>query len=385
MGGSGTTTTTTSAVKDVMDLFGGLTKAAEAVKTIETEKISIIKPRRDLIEPWEPMFADGVTSKGSSGSIITLGMIGDAFDDGENIHLVGPSGCGKTTIARALLDIKNADTRAGNKEIWARNEELLKAHPELTPDDLEPYDALPYPMKHYSSHEGTRSEDLVGKIKLIHGQDGNRQVTEVLGAITDAWINGKTLVWEEFDFTPPSILGEAHLFMDGSSQEAELYLNEPRTIYKHPGFRCIGTSNTRGAGEGAMEFAGTQPLNAAFMNRFNYTVNITWLPEAVEAKLLRAKVGITGKNVEKMIKIANKMRKLYDEEQVERPISTRALLAWAREIKRGGARIGKSAFGRMTDSELWHKVAAPAADPTILEGLSDPSSRDALSDAIKLY
>jgi len=372
-------------VTDVMDLLGGLAKAAEAVKVLETEKISTLKPRNDLIDPLEANFADGLTSKGSSGAIITLNKIIDAFDDGENIHLVGPSGCGKTTIARAILDIKNAPVREENRKIKARNDLIIAKNPDVKAGDLEAYNELPYPMKDYSSHEGTRSEALIGKVKLTYDQDGNRVVKEDLGCITDAWINGKTLIWEEFDFTPPSVLGEAHLYLDGSSQQTTLYINEPRVIHKHKDFRCIATSNTRGAGEGAMEFAGTQPLNAAFMNRFNYTVHVSWLPASEEAKVIRSKTGLHGKNVETMIKIAQKMRKLYDEEQVERPISTRALLAWAREIKREMKRIGKGALSRMTEREQWLKVAVPSADPTILEGLSDQSSRDALTDAIKLY
>jgi len=372
-------------VTDVMDLLGGLTKAVEAVKVIETERVSAIKPPKVLIEPWEPMFEDGCSSRGASGAIINLNQILDAYDDKENIHLVGPSGCGKTTIAKAMLDIKNAPTRKENNAIWDRNEAELAKHPGLEADKLEPYISLPFPMKQYSSHEGTRSEDLAGKVDLGYDQDDRRVVEEVLGAMADSFENGKTMIWEEFDFTPPSVLGEMHLFMDGSATEAEINLKRPRIIEKHDNFRVIGTSNTLGDGEGAMEFAGTQPLNAAFMNRFNYTVQVTWLPEASEAKLLRAKTGLTGKNVEKMIKIANKMRKLYDEEQVQSPISTRALLAWAREYKRALKRIGDSVAGRMTDSEIWHKVGIQAADCTVLAKLSDPCSKDALMDAIKLY
>ena len=148
-------------VKDVMDLLGGLAKAADAVKIIETEKVSIIRPRNDLIDPWEPDFVDGVASKNLDGSVVTLSMIEDAFDAGENIHLVGPSGCGKSTIARAILDRKNADVRAENKKIWERNSKILKDKPETEAGDLEPYSLLPYPMAHYSCHQGTRSEELI--------------------------------------------------------------------------------------------------------------------------------------------------------------------------------------------------------------------------------
>jgi MoxR-like ATPase len=374
----------TEHVQDVMDLLGSLSEAAESIKTIETKKVSVIRPRNDLIDPWEPNFVDGVASKNLDGSIVSLNMIEDAFDSCENIHLVGPSGCGKSTIARAILDRKNAATRAANKKIWVSNQKILEAKPDTKAGDLEPYAALPYPLAHYSCHQGSRSEELIGNVTIKIDQEGNRTPVEVDGAVTDAWTNGKTLIFEEFDLAPPGVLGELHLFLDGSTQDTTVYINGPRDIQKSPEFRCIGTSNTRGAGEAAMEFAGTQPLNAAFMNRFNYTIQVGWLPEAEEAKLLIAKTEIHGTNVEKMIRVANKLRKAYDEEQVERPVSTRALLAWAREIKRSVARIGKRAHASMTDREVWTKVAIPSAAPTILNGIADVSSRDAIVEALRI-
>jgi MoxR-like ATPase len=372
-------------VKDVMDLLKGFSVAAEAVKTIETEKVSIIRPRQDLIDPWEANFADGVTSKNLDGSIVTLNMIEDALDDGENIHLVGPSGCGKTTIARAILDRKNASVRAENMEVWKRNQVILKDKPDTVAGDLEPYNELPYPMAHYSCHEGSRSPELIGDTTIKIDQDGNRTPIEVPGAVTDAWVNGKTLILEEFDMASPGVLGELHLFLDGSSRETTVYTNGPKRIFKSDGFRCIGTSNTRGDGEKAVEHAGTLPLNKAFMNRFNYTIEVGWLPEAEEAKLLRAKVGIHGDNVTKMIRVANKLRAAYAEEQIDVAVSTRALLAWAREIKRSAKRVGESAYRAMGSRECWTRVAIPAAAPSILNGVSDIPTREAITDVLNIH
>lgn len=370
-------------IEDVMAIISGLERAGEAVAKIETAKVSAIRPKNHLIDPWEPNFVDGIASKNADGSIVTLNMIKDALLSGENIHLVGPSGCGKTTIARALLDKLNAPTREENKKIWERNEAILKTNPSAKAEDLEPYNELPYPLAHYSCHQGTRSEELIGNVTIQIDQEGNRTPVEVPGAMTDAWENGKTLIFEEFDLAPPGVLGELHLFLDGSTKDTTVYINGPRDIQKHEGFACIGTSNTRGAGEAAMEFAGTQPLNAAFMNRFSYTVQVDWLPASEEKKLIELKTGLRGPNVDKMLKVAAKIRRGYDEEIIERPISTRALLAWAREIKRSAERIG-SKFSAMTDSEKWTKIAVPAASPTILNGLSDISSREAISSALNL-
>jgi len=390
-------------VLDVMDLLGGLeakpkkepevaAAAVEAPKPkpepkkveIETEKLYLLQPRRDLIYPLEPGFVDGVSYTGPSGSIITKEMIRDALLDGENIHLYGDAGTGKSTLARAILDMVNADVIAANLRVWHRNQEALKKNPELIAEELEPYSELPYPMAHYSSHEGTRSEQLMGKPHIVETAEG-RKIIELLGPLVDAYENGKVLIWEEFDFTPPSILGEAHLFMETSSKEAHIYINEPRVIYRHPRYGVIGTSNTLGAGERAMEFAGTQPLNAAFMSRFTFTVKVGWLPAEEEAKLILNRTGLHDSNVDKMLKVANKIRRAYEEEQVEKPISTRGLLAWAREIRRATKRIGEDKVRTMDKSKLWRDVAIPSADTTILASISDPVSRDAVTDAINLF
>lgn len=368
-----------SKVADVMALLSKM--SAPSTETTSSSKASPLAPSPELIEPWEPLFIEGV-SKNIDGSNVTLSMIEAAFDAGENIHLVGPSGCGKTTIARAILDRKNAKTRAINKEIWTRNKEILKVRPGTTVEDLEEYQELPFPMSHYSCHSGTRSEELIGSVTLKFDENGNRIPVEVPGAVTRAWEGGETLILEEFDIAPPGVLGELHAFLDGSTKMTTVYINGPRDIHKSPDFRCIATSNTRGAGEGAIEFAGTQPLNGAFMNRFNYTICVSWLPEAEEAKLIRSKTGLSNSSVEKMVRVANKVRAGYEAEQLDRPISTRNLLAWAREVKRGSLRV--SGASTLSERDFWKAVVIPAAAPSILNGMADVSSREAVSGFLSM-
>jgi MoxR-like ATPase len=113
------------------------------------------------------------------------------------------------------------------------------------------------------------------------------------------------------------------------------------------------------------------------MNRFNYTICVSWLPEAEEAKLIRSKTGLSNSSVEKMVQVANKVRAGYEAEQLDRPISTRNLLSWAREVKRGALRI-KGATA-LPDRDFWKAVVVPAAAPTILNGMADHSSREAIA------
>lgn len=365
-----------NSVEDVLRLIeamGGTAKSSEPAEGVT--------PDPDLITQWAEGFEPNVTAKTVAGTFISLEDIERAWTSGENIHLVGPSGAGKTTLAYAILDRQNEAVRKDNQVIMGRNILASKAGSTT----LEAYKPLPYPVSHYSAHRGSRSEELLGSVTIQIDGEGNRRPVEVPGAAIDAWEKGKTFLFEEFDLAPPGVLGELHLLLDGTSRQYTSYVNGPRKVHKHKEFRCIATSNTHGAGENALEFADTQPMNAAFMNRFNYTVIVTWLSEQAESNILKNKTGLQGPNSEKMIQIANKVRDNYEQGRISRPISTRNLLAWAREIQRQKEKFSKSVLQGMTRDEQWKSIGVPAALPTVINCLSEVEEQQALYQLIKSF
>jgi MoxR-like ATPase len=355
---------------EVFKLLDSLTK----VGTVTTTEIDAqaFEPESNLVNRWEPEFQDGYEFETSSGNKLTLKQIWDAYVAGEQIMFVGPSGCGKSTIAFHLLDEANEIIREKNRKLHMENLSLAKAGRK----EFKPYIPLPYELSHYSCHEATRSEELMGTVKLKIRDDGSREAIIVRGAVTEAWTKGKTLILEEMDFAPPGVWGETHQFFDMRTKETEIYINGPERIKKNNRFRVMATANTLGQGENQIEFAGTQVLNRAFLNRFTYVVKVSWLPREQEARLIYVKTALRQDIVYKLVDAAKQARDAYDAGTCDTVISTRELLAWARECVREAKRHGEEDAKKMNAGVFWKEVVLPSAYPTFLNRIVDQNTRD---------
>jgi len=357
-------------VTDVLNLLGGF----EAKKQSLGETI---RPPKHLIDPWRPGFHGKIATKNGS---LTLDDIKVALDLKMNVHLVGPSGCGKTTAVYGLYDQLNEATRASNRAIFQHNSEVLARDPR---GSLEAYKPLPYDIEQYSCHSATRTEEIIGDKTLVFDESGNRIVIETKGAILKAYEEGKTAVIEEIDYAPARTLGQLNMILDGTSEEIMTYINGPRRVYKHEGFRFVATSNTHGMGENAFEYAGTQPLNAAFLSRMNYTVEVTWLSEADEAHILRNKTGLYGKNAEFMIQVAYKTRMAYERGEIEKPISTRTLEYWGKLV--ASKLKAMRNYSSISEADLWKSVVIPSAIPAYTATFSNEDNKAAVLDMLRVY
>lgn len=349
-----------------------------APKKLETVKTSSLATTKDfsstLVEPFEEGFMDGYELKTPTGGKITLNHIWDAYKGGENILLVGPSGSGKSTIAFHLLDRANEDIRLKNVEIKEKNETLKE-------EEKHPYYKLPYEISHFSCHEATRSESLIGSLTIKVNKDGSREPIIVHGAVLEAWTKGKTLILEEMDFAPAGVWGETHQFFDGRTKETTVYINGPERVRKHPNFRVIATANTLGSGENQIEYSGTQILNRAFMNRFTYIVHVSYMKSAYETKLIHEKTGLSMDTAEKMVAAAKRTREAHDEGIIDCAITTRDILSWAKECLREEKRRRSSS---VTGVAYWQEVAIPSASPAFLNRIADKTVLDTMASYLRL-
>lgn len=356
--------------REVFELLKGLKGVSTSQITGEVTTRTK-EPDPSLLHAWEPDFQDGYEFKTVGDHKITLDQIWDAYKEGEHILISGPSGCGKSTIAFHMLDRANASIRAKNLKVYHENLKLIKQG--KNEDELHPYLELPYKVAHYSCHEASRSEELIGTVTVRINKDGSREPVVVRGSVTEAWTQGETLILEEMDFAPPGVWGECHQFFDGRTKETTIYINGPERIKRHDRFRLIATANTLGRGENQAEFAGTQVLNNAFLNRFTYVIRASWLLPEKEKQLVHMKTGLRYDVIDKMVTAAGQTRKAYEDEVSEHCISTRDLLKWGREQKRHERRLKKMGQDTATmDLDMyWGLVSVPSAVPAFLNGLDD--------------
>jgi len=332
------------------------------------EKITIADPPRSWIHRVENDFILGYD--------IDTPALWDAYVRGENILLVGDTSTGKSSLAYYLLDEANEPVRVKNRETYKKN--LVKLKKGCKVENLLPYTPIPYEVSYLACGINTRIESVIGTLKFQATEQG-RMPYIVYGALIDAWVNGKTLIIDEMDLAPAELWGEVHQFLDGRTTDTIIHVNGPEHIHKDPRFRVIATANTFGNGENQMDFAGTQLLNTAFLNRFTYKIELNYLKpkKEVEAIMLRNSAAFEDA-VKSMVDVANKVRTSKKQGVLTRGLSTRVLLAWTRECLAREKRLAKAGNVRINLTKYWHDVVIPSAQNTYLVGNPD-------ADVVKSY
>jgi len=211
----------------------------------------------------------------------------------DRVLLVGPTGAGKSSLVAQLAARTN------------------------------------WPLTKVNLHGETSAADFLGTHKV---KDGT--VYFSYGILPTAMRNGDILCLEELDAADPGVL----FALQGVLEEGgtlTLADNGGEVITPHPRFRLVATANTLGTGDdsGGL-YAVTQVLNAAFLDRWGIVLNIGYLPESAEKKLVMAKApALEHALVSGLVKLAGAIRKAINEETLYSTFSTRRLLALARKIK----------------------------------------------------
>jgi cobaltochelatase CobS len=187
---------------------------------------------------------------------------------------------------------------------------------------------LNWPVQSVTCHGRLELSDLVGQFVLI---DGSTRF--VHGPLAVALREGHLLLLNEIDLMDPAELAGLNDVIEG--QPLVIAQNGGEVIRPHPKFRVFATGNSAGAGDTTGLYQGVLRQNLAFLDRFR-VLPVGYLEPEVELGVLASAVPSLPPEVgEKLIAVANEVRRLFVGEgestaQLTITLSTRTLVRWAR-------------------------------------------------------
>ncbi len=218
-----------------------------------------------------------------------LAFLGNPHGDG--LYVTGPTGSGKTSLIM---------------QIAAR---------------------LNWPVHAVTCHGRLELGDLIGQFTLVEGT-----MIFVHGPLSQSVRDGHVLILNEIDLMDPSELAGLNDILEG--QPLVIPQNGGEVIRPHPKFRLVATGNSAGGGDPSGLYQGVLRQNLALLDRFRLIEIGYPEPELEDAVLAKTVPAIPAAIREKMIRVANEVRKLFvggDEGpgMLSVTMSTRGLLRWA--------------------------------------------------------
>ena len=173
--------------------------------------------------------------------------------------------------------------------------------------------------------ELTDEDDLLGGMRLVNGNTVWQD-----GPVVKAMEAGAVLLLDEVDLGSHKIMCLQPV-LEGKG----VFLKKiNRGVTPKNGFTVMATANTKGKGSDDGRFAGTNILNEAFLDRFDFTYEQEYAPRATEKRILIKKMDAFGKKDEDfadcLTRWSETIRKAFYEGAVSEIITTRRLEAVAK-------------------------------------------------------
>ena len=173
--------------------------------------------------------------------------------------------------------------------------------------------------------ELTDEDDLLGGMRLVNGNTVWQD-----GPVVKAMEAGAVLLLDEVDLGSHKIMCLQPV-LEGKG----VFLKKiNRWVTPKHGFTVMATANTKGKGSDDGRFAGTNILNEAFLDRFDFTYEQEYAPRATEKRILIKKMDAFGKKDEDfadcLTRWSETIRKAFYEGAVSEIITTRRLEAVAK-------------------------------------------------------
>lgn len=202
-----------------------------------------------------------------------------------HILCVGPTGCGKSELAKSFMH------------------------------------EIQMPLLRVNLSDGITEDQFIGSRTLRDGE-----VVFQDGILTVAAKLGLPLLCDEINAARENILIALNGLMDTGMMVIPDDNN--RVVKAKAGFMIIGTMNP------PEDYAGVNEMNAATKNRFTYAIPFTYLPYELEKQVVMAQTGFTDEGlVGNLVDLANDLRRLKKEHQIETDTSTRMLVQLCDELQ----------------------------------------------------
>ncbi len=174
---------------------------------------------------------------------------------------------------------------------------------------------------------GTTTDELIGHYVIDEKESGMRWVD---GVLLDAMKNGYWLLLDELNAALPEVLFVLQSVLD-DDRFLVVAEHEGEIVRPHGNFRVFATMNP------STEYAGTKDLNKALLSRFPIVVQTHYPANAHEIDIIKYHVpGISDKDVNVMVRIAEDIRKSKKQNTISFICSTRELINWGRLIDQVG-------------------------------------------------
>lgn len=232
----------------------------------------------------------------------------------------------------------------------------------------------------------TDEDDLIGGFRLVDGQTVFQK-----GPVVEAMERGAVLLLDEIDLASNKVM-----CLQSVLEGKPLFLKKiGEVVHAAEGFTIVATANTKGKGDDAGRFIGTNVLNEAFLERFPITFEQAYPSMSIEKKIVKKELALLGcaddEFAERLVAWADIIRKTFFDGGVDELIATRRLTHVVKAFSIFGDRLKavELCVARFDDEtkesflDLYKKVDADASNPASDESNDDDNkgeAKDADSD-----